>query len=351
VRPVSALSTALAIAFFAGCSTSGVPSAESPDQTESNIPAWFRNVPQERNRSSVVQARPLAHPIFRARPTAGIYVAEYSGSYVYGYRNPNDRNTKPVCRVAALGVNGFTVDSKGNLVVPSLPGTFGSGVVSVYRGPRLCGKLIGSVTDPYGAAADAATANAESGKIVVANLITDSSDLAGNVAICTLSKGCTRKLTSPTITGQGGGVALAKNGDCWMASENNSSFGAATLTYFKGCKEPGKAATGWKNAYYGGLVIDRQGNLISVDGLTPAIWVYRGCDPACGLVAGPFPLEGGSFYGSLNANGNELAIGDFQYAQADVYKYSPKKLTYLYSFNKDLFPGDHVEAASFSPSL
>ena len=106
-------------------------------------------------------------------------------------------------------------------------------------------------------------------------------------------------------------------------------------------------AQGWKNAYYGGLAHDHGGNLVSVDWETPALWVYKGCNPDCHVVGGPFPLQGDSFYGSLNEKGTELAIGDIAYGQVDVYSYKPTHVSYLYSFNKGLIQSDDVEAAAF----
>jgi hypothetical protein len=158
-------------------------------------------------------------------------------------------------------------------------------------------------------------------------------------------------VTSPHITYYGGGVALAANGDCWMTSEDSASLSSATLTYFAGCKGSGEVAKGWKNAYYGGLFFDKSGNLVSIDFDTPALWVYKGCDPDCTLVGGPFPLEGDSFYGNLNAKGTQLVLGDSQYGQVDVYRYTPTSVTYQYSFNHGLNASDNVEAAGFSKTI
>lgn len=136
-----------------------------------------------------------------------------------------------------------------------------------------------------------------------------------------------------------------------MASENDPSFSAATLTYFRRCKGTGEAASGWKNASYGGLIIDKKGDLISIDWDAPALWVYKGCDPQCQVVGGPFTLKGDSFYGNLNATGKELALGDVQFGQVDVYRYERTQLIYEYSFNKGLDASDDVEAAGFAPAL
>jgi hypothetical protein len=214
----------------------------------------------------------------------------------------------------------------------------------------MCGKAMGTFSDPYGQASDAASENAATGAIVVGNIEVGTQDKVGNIAVCSLAKGCTRELKSPHIKYEGGGVALF-NGNCWMASEDDQSLSSATLTYFKECKGSGQAASGWQNKYYGGLIVDEKHYLISIDFETPAIWVYRGCNPKCTKVGGPFALQGVSFYGGLNAKGTELALGDAQYGQVDVYRYSPSAITYLYSFNSGLTPSGNVEAAGFTPGL
>ncbi len=336
------VTTTLSIAFLlpllSGCAGRVSPPALSA-QPASVIPDWMH--------APVMEALPAQRMVFDSRPKSGIYAAEFYGPDLFAYRNPERRDRKPLCKVAAEFVNGLGVDGAGNLIVPNgYPPQ-----VSVYRGPGLCGKLLGTISDPYGQPSDAASADAAKGTIVVANIEKSKTVLVGNIAVCTLSKGCTRELRSPNIKYYGGGVALAKNGDCWMASENNPALSAAALTYFKRCKGSGKAARGWKNAYYGGLIIDKNGNLISIDFNTPALWVYKGCDPTCHVVAGPFALQGSSFYGSLNANGDELALGDSQYGQVDVYRYSPKALRYQYSFSKGLNESYHVEAACFTPAF
>ena len=347
--PKIAVLLAIAAAFLEGCG-SGSSSLQPPYSPaaglEHSVAApWMSNVPSGIYRPD----RPLTPSAGRTvKSPDGIYAAGFSSSFVLGYHEPNKRNRRPMCSTAALGVNEISVDGSGNLVVPSAPAT-GVGEVAVYEGPQLCGKSLGTFSDPYGVAADAATANAVTGEIVVANLFVNPSEATGNVAICTLAKGCTKDLTSSTITGKVAGVALAENGDCWATSENSNDT-AATLTYFKGCTGSGEAATGWQNAYYGGLVIDKQGNLISIDIAESVLWVYNGCNPACTLVGGPFMLEGKSAYGGLNAKGNKVALGDYENSQVDIYAYSSTKLTYLYSITSDLFPSDIVEGAAFSPS-
>ena len=340
MRPVTpTLSVAFLFALVAGCGAGNVSPSGLSSQPISVVPDWMHRF--------AMTAAPPQPMVFDARPKAGIYATEFYGTHVFGYRNPDTHDKRSICKVPAESVNGVGVDGAGNLIVPNgYPAQ-----ISVYRGPGLCGKLIGTVADPYGEASDAASSDAATKTIVVANIETSRADEVGNIAVCTLSKGCTRKLKSRNIRYHGGGVALAKNGDCWMASENDPSLSAAALTYFKRCKGHGKAARGWKNAYYGGLIIDKKGRILSIDFNTPALWIYKGCDPVCQVVGGPFPLQGASFYGNLNAKGDELALGDIQYGQVDVYRYAHKALRYKYSFNNGLNQSYDVEAAGFAPTL
>lgn len=339
----SALSLALGLLMFAGCGASIVAQTPSSSQAPavSVIPDWMHVAMR------AIPPQPIVYGA--ATPKTGVYAAQFWGTDVLGYHTPNKNNGAPLCHVAANYVNGIGVDGTGNLVVPN-----GYPVqINVYKGPSLCGKLAGSFSDPYGQASDASTQDALNGTIVIANIEVSHSNPKGNGAVCTLAKGCFRELKNKKITYEVGGVALAKDGDCWLVSENNASFTGAKLTYFHKCTGYGATASGWKNGNWGGLVIDKAGNLVSIDFTPqkPALWVYHGCNPRCKLVGGPFALEGDSFYGSLSKNGTELALGDSQFGQVDVYGYTPTKLTYAYSFNNGLSLSEDVEAAAISPSI
>jgi hypothetical protein len=338
MRFPTALTLALGFSILSGCAANVTPS-RATQLPDSVIPQWVR--------AFGMHSLPPRRFVYRAAPAAGIYGAEFYGTNILGYRNGNSHNQAPACKVSASYVNGFDVDRYGNLVVPNGFPT----QVSVYAGPGMCGKAMATFDDPYGQASDADAENAAKGTIVIGNIEVGNGNNAGNIAVCSVSKGCTRVLKNSHITYYGGGVALGEKGGCWITSEDDSSLSGARLTYFAGCSGSGQTATGWKNAYYGGLIFDRRGNLISIDFNAPALWVYHGCDPACRLVGGPFALQGVSFYGGLNVNGNELALGDAQYGQVDVYKYTPTSLKYQYSFNNGLTASDNVEAAGFAPGL
>ncbi|MBV9333912.1 MAG: hypothetical protein JO146_07875, partial [Candidatus Eremiobacteraeota bacterium] len=192
MRPfASALSLALGLLMLAGCGAGIVsqpPStATSQAPAVSVVPDWMHLAMR------AVPAQPI---VYGAMPKTGMYASQFWGTDVLGYRSANKNNGAPRCQVAANYVNGFGVDSAGDLVVPN-----GYPVqVNVYKGPSLCGKLAGSFTDKYGQASDAATWNAVTGTIVVANIEVSRSDTKGNGAVCTLAKGCFRELKNKKIT-------------------------------------------------------------------------------------------------------------------------------------------------------
>jgi hypothetical protein len=345
--PYGALGLCAVAALLAACSSLGSSSSSFPStdaeqsgvaRVVSMIPIWLQPTRGQRILHELESPAKKKKP-----PKGGFYVSEFYGANILGYPNPNDTNGPPTCMVAAAYINGFGVDPKGALIAPS-----GSArTVNVYHGPKLCEPLSGSFADNFGQPADAASLSALTSTIIVGN-ITTGSQSTGSVSICTLKGGCTANLTNASITGFGGGVALAKNGDCWMSAEKQS-FSGFVLVYWKGCAGGGQVATGTKNTYYGGLTIDNKGNLISVD-LSGSIYVYSGCNPACTVVGGPFGTEGDSLFGGLNKKADQFVVGDYADTQADVYTYSPTKITFSYDFDNGLTSGDDSEGAAFSPA-
>jgi hypothetical protein len=271
----------------------------------------------------------------------GIYVSEFFGSAILGYPSNNRLDNPPSCTVPGVSyVSNIAVDGNGNLIVPDS----GSRTVIVFKGPKMCGRKLGSFSVPYGAPGDAASNDATSGPIAVAT--SGNSSGRGGIAVCTLSGGCTKFLTNPNM-GEPAGVAMARNGDCWASA--TTSTGTATLTYFKRCAGGGKAATGFKNTYYGGLDIDIHGNLISIDAFAPALWIYRGCKPSCTVVGGPFALHGASVFGHLNEKSTEFAAADFACGCVDVYGGNTSHLVYKYSFSNGLTASNDVEGIAYNP--
>ena len=284
----------------------------------------------------------------------GLYVSSYDNSSIYGFKSGYRKGHGPSCTIytGPFYVNQITVDEAGNLIVPG-----GSGPpfeVNVYQGPNMCGRLLGRFKDTYGEPVEAATvSDSTTGTVVLANYSTGPKS-AGNLAICTLAYGCTQDLTNSNVTGPAMGVALSKNGDCWLDSYN-SDYSAADLTYWRGCTGPGQVASGFKNSSFGGLALDKYGNLLAIDyegAGTGELWVYSGCDPACSVVGGPFALRGNPLFASLNAKGDTLAVTDFAFPYTgivDVYKYAPTKLTHKYYFGTGYVA--RPEGIAFTPAL
>ncbi len=274
----------------------------------------------------------------------GIYVDLQTGlssSEILGYRSKNGR-PRPYCRVSGVGyADRIGVDAAGDLMVPD---SFTSSV-TVFRGPRMCGRKLGSVKDRYGQALDAASNDAVTGRIAVANIFDNSGN--GSISVCTIAHGCTRNLTSTNMV-QVAGVAMANNGDCW-ASAVNSQF-VSTLTFFKHCGGAGRLSSGYKNKAYGGLEIDAQGNILSISwsGYGSDLYVYQGCNPHCKLIGGPFKLKLQTMTGHLNEEGTTFATAVYQRGRIDVYKYTPTNVTYQYSLTDGL-SGGTTAGVAFTP--
>jgi hypothetical protein len=322
---------ALAAAFLGGCSSGS-----------QNSPAMLSALPSTPMSFRAVPAKDAAK--------TGIYVSAFDGTAVYGFASDNRKNRAPICSVdtGKKAINDVGVDGDGNLVIPEGRRQ----KISVYKGPDMCGSELGSMHDPYGQPAAAASFNAATGMVVVANIEASNREQIGNIAICTLKGGCTKKLANPNITGPAIGVALAKNGDCWLVS-NNASRTAGVMTYWPRCTGHGEAVTGFQNSSDGSLSVDKHGYLVSVDhlgGTTGWLWVYSGCNPACELVGGPFPLEGRALFGALNAAGDAFGATELTGA-VDIYKYSPTELTYEYSFSSGFDSSDYPEGFAYSPGF
>jgi hypothetical protein len=271
----------------------------------------------------------------------GIYASEFEGADVYGYARQDKKNNASKCSIGGVGsVNDIATDKEGNLIVPD---AFDG--VEVYSGPGMCGTLLGTITDSFGQAADAASSDAATGTIVVGNIF-DEDDAPASISVCTLTGGCTTNLTNSNIE-ELAGVAIDKNGDCWGDAVNDED--EATLTYFAGCSGAGEATTGFENSSYGGLDIDKDGNLVTIDLFADSVYVYSGCNPACTLVSGPLPLHGEAVFGHLDKRSGKFVAGDVADGALDIYKYTPTSLTYEYSITSGLSPSLDVEGAAFNP--
>jgi hypothetical protein len=352
----------VAAALTAGCSgnsstTSSLPNTPQSTQTHSTnvrfLPLATANaslVPKELRPTGAMKLHGRSGGVSpdSAHSSYGIYVSEFYSNMIYGYMTPNTSNNPPTCTVSPASYpNDVASDMGGDLIDPD----GGTHSIIVYAGPKLCGKQLGSINDPYGTPSDAASANAKHGTIAVGNIY-DGVGYGwygpGSVSVCTMSGGCTSNLTNSNMY-EVAGVALSTNGDCWADSEDQS--GTAWLTYFAGCSGAGVTATGFVNTTLGGLDIDKDGHLLAIDAYAGQLYVYSGCNPTCTLLNGPQPLQGQSIFGHLDRSSMDFAAADFQYGQVDVYKYEATtgKIKYAYSFNNGLTASDIVEGAAFAP--
>jgi hypothetical protein len=327
--PGAARCAAVAIAVLSGCASGSVtPSARTYDAAPPRALTVLHALVPEGAR----------------RPLSGIYVSLFYGNDLLGYSAANRLNRKPVCfEPGVSNVNGIAVDAKGDLLVPN----GGSGYLMVFKGPNMCGKSLGMIADTYGQPADASSNDATVGPIAIANIRDDQGYENGSISVCTLHAGCNVNLTNDSMY-EAGGVAMAKNGDCWVDAKPTSSGGAA-LIYFKGCTGSGQTATGFKSSSYGGLDIDNHGNLVVIDESALSVSIYSGCDPACSLVGGPFALKGESFFGKLDASNKNFAAVDNNEGAVDVYSYSTSGLQFEYEFDNGLQGSQSPEGIAQNP--
>ncbi|HLY02086.1 MAG TPA: hypothetical protein VKR56_06265 [Candidatus Cybelea sp.] len=329
----SALCSVVAIGLISGCAGNMSPSSSALPGAGQQFRTGFTpvNVMGVPTRAEQVLHSILQPDVMR-NASSGLYVSEFDASDVYGYPAANKGNKGPTCMVPNVSyVNGIGVDGAGNLMAPD----GGASYLLLYKGPGMCGKSFGEIADTYGQPSDAASTNAATGKIALANIF-DTGKTPGSLSICTNKGGCTTNLTNSKIY-EAGGVAMSTKGDCWLSASGVESGGTSpSLMYFKGCAGKGAAATGFKNTGYGNLDIDSKGNIVSTDSVAETIYVYSGCATACKVVSGPFKMHGQSFFGKLNSTSTAYAMADIANGAVDVYTYSPTKIKYSYSFTKGL---------------
>lgn len=272
----------------------------------------------------------------------GIYVSELFGDQIFEYSHQNRNNQGPNCEINGVSYPGdIASDNQGNVIDPD----GGTMTVQVFKGLGTCGTEIGSVSDPYGQPVDASSANASSGTIAVANVF-DDSFAAGSISLCTLSGGCTTNLTNSSLY-LVGGVAMAKNGDCWASGVDG--YGNPQLIWFQGCSGSGESATGYESYSFGGIDIDNKGNLAIIDSLSGTVTVYSGCNPSCSVVSQPYQLQGFSLFGKFNKQAMTYVAADISSGSIDVYKYHDGTLNYWFSFDNGLDAYNGVEGVALSP--
>lgn len=332
----SMLCTTIAIGLLAGCagnmgSNGASPLGLSPQVRTAPISVFDDAAPPR----AVSVIHSLMQPGTKTKlPNKGTYVSEFDTSSILGYPANNKKNNGPICAIGGVAfVNDLGVDGEGNLMLPNPGEVTGGEALDIYKGPTMCGKPVGSISDPYGQPSDASSPNAITGKIALGNLV-DNGSTPGSLSICTFKGGCTVNLTNGSYF-HVGGTAMSNAGDCWIDVKTSAS-GGAELVYYKGCAGSGTVAAGFKQTYYGGVDIDKSGNLVIIDDMAEDVYVYSGCDPNCTVVGGPFALKGESFFGKLNQANNQFTAVDRTDGVVDVYSYSTKSLKFLYSYNNGL---------------
>jgi hypothetical protein len=327
MRLLATVLGAVAVGFLSGCAGNGIsPSAPAtaPQYSSAGVIA-------------ALQAPDASK--------SGLYVSQFDSTSILAYKSNNKKNGPPTCTIpGVLYLNGVAVDGKGNVIDPD----GGTRSIIIFKGPGMCGAKAASTGDSYGQPVDAASNDSLNGTIAVANMM-DNGSKAGSVSVCTMKGGCKTNLTNSAIF-EMVGVAMDTKGNCW-ASAYSQQF-LPKLVYFAKCKGAGVVATGYQNTSPGGLDIDSAGHLVTIDTSANnigALIVYSGCNPACTVVGGPFPLHGETFWGHLNQKSTEFATANYVAGEIDVYKYSPTALTFLYSYNNGLTPSASVKGAAYNP--
>lgn len=332
----SALCATIAIGLLAGCagnmgSNSAPPLGLSPQLRTAPVNVFDDAAPPR----VVSVLHSLMLPNSKTKlPKKGTYVSEFNASSILGYPANNKKNKGPICTIGGVAfVNDVAVDGNDNFMLPNPGDVTGGEALDIYQGPTMCGKLVGSILDPYGQPSDASSPNAVTGQIALANII-DNGSIPGSLSICTFKGGCTVNLTNGSYF-HVGSVAMSNSGDCWINVKTSAS-GGVELVYYKGCAGGGTVASGFKQTYYGGIDIDKSGNLVIIDDMAEDVYIYSGCNPNCTVVGGPFPLKGESFFGKLNRANNQFTAVDRTDGVVDVYSYSTKNIKFLYSYNNGL---------------
>lgn len=311
------------------------------------IPKQFRQL----GRHYTVKKLPAAY-------TRGIGTASFGDlshtSTNYIFTKNNSSNGPPVCTStdSTYGVNNIQSDNAGDLIVPD---AFAG--IEVFAPPfdaSSCGTLLGTITDIYGQAADAAAYNAATGTIVVGHSV-------GAVSTCTLSSLTCTELSGNQTTGFTQ-VAMDKAGNCY--ADGPTSSGTTILEVWTGCAGSPTVATGFSESYEGGIMIDNKGNLTAIAllnssfGFPSTVSTYSGCSTgACTLVSGPTALGGESIYGGIGRQNQRFVTADLTTGMMEVYNYSHATGvgSLLYTFNNGLSGCStsligFCEAATYLPS-
>ena len=253
---------------------------------------------------------------------------------VFGYAANNKKNNGPICTVDGVAfVNDVGVDGKGNLMLP-YPGSPTTDTLDIHQGPTMCGKPIRAYRRSLRAALGRHKPECRNRPDRSRQPCRRRLKWPGSLSICTFKGGCTVNLTNSAYF-HVGGVGMSNSGDCWIDVKTSAS-GGVELVYYKGCAGNGAIASGFQQTYYGGIDIDKSGNLVIIDDMAEDVApsIAAAIQPARSSAA-PFALKGESFWGDLFSR----IISSRQWTvhgSVDVYSYSTKNIKFIYSYNSGL---------------
>jgi hypothetical protein len=293
-------------------------------------PTWWRDAPAGSNVKKQTSA------------VKTIIVSMQESPDLPGYSQTGSEGQKmtgPICTISGQSnVTDIGEDTEGNVYVP-----FGNTDTVTVFAPN-CGAQIGSYSDPYGQPVDFA---AKAGKVklhgvpiqgAAFDIVGSSGSEYGNVALCTIAKGCTSELTDPSINTLYAG-AYDSAGNVWASYLNQENVPA--LIVWPNGTMPGEVVSGYINSGVGGLQFDAKGNLIAIDSSLPGAYSYTcSVESASCTSNGSSVLNGHMLYGKLVAKGAAFDVADFSYGSIDVYSYP--SFTYQYSYIQGLDQSDLV---------
>jgi hypothetical protein len=233
----SAVSTTIAVGLLAGRSGSNTTSSSLPAAAGAQARFAPVSVALPLMPPAGVKRLQLTTRIARPATTAGIYASNVYASEMWGYPNPNKSNSGRVCTLGSTsrpltGINGFGTDPKGYVIVPWVLSYSGQLLGYIYVFKPNCVGPVWQAADNNGQPGDAYSSNAASGKVVVAELKVKGGS-TGAISICEYKVGCGKSFSNKAVTGYGGGVAMAANGDCWLSAVTYQQRGAFAPLLFR----------------------------------------------------------------------------------------------------------------------
>lgn len=265
---------------------------------------------------------PRMHPSRKQQASTGAdnytYISEMSATTVNAYQTGNRENGGPVCEVGPVRfAEGITVDGSGTLYVV----THFQRSIGVATFAPNCGKAGPTYVFPHGGPDDPAV----DGKTLY---VTEPSDRI-NVYDLSRRRYPIRKLSHPAVA-EGIGLAVDSHHNLFWATLAHAWMEGQVIE-FSGGKMPGKLlkATRIGTDFPGGLLFDRDDNLLLVDQTAREVFIYA--SPYDAPAFQSIPLKGAGAFCALDAKQTHLYCLDYQYGEVDAYRYPDG--AYLYSYN------------------